>query len=116
MVFTLNKLKLRYQPDDETDLAYDAFIKTSKGDALLDIISFATEDSTSTSTLQQLKNVSVKQEIRYNKRFSYEHTSTVTANYSYSIQENDYDWLFNQLVFNNLIPFELMCKKCLSDK
>lgn len=106
VVFTLNKLKLRYQPDDETDLAYDAFIKTSKGDALQDIISFATEDSTSTNTLQQLKNVSVKQEIRFNKRFSYEHTSTVTANYSYSIQENDYDWLFNQPVFNNLIPFE----------
>ncbi|MCF6295087.1 MAG: hypothetical protein L3J25_05310 [Flavobacteriaceae bacterium] len=107
VVFTLNKFKLRYQPDTETDLAYDAFIKTSKGDALLDINSFTTEDdSTITNTLQQLKNVSVKQEIRFNKQFSYEHTSTITANYSYSIQENDYDWLFNQPVFNNLIPFE----------
>lgn len=106
VVFTLNKFKLRYQPDNETDLAYDAFIKTSKGDALQDIISLTTEDITSTNTLQQLKNVSVNQELHYNKRFSYEHTSTVTANYSYSIQENDYDWLFNQPVFNNLIPFE----------
>ncbi len=105
VVFSLNKFKLRYKPDDETNFAYDAFIKNSKGDGLLDIISFASEDSTLTNTMQRLKNVSINQELRYNKQFSYEHTSTVTANYIYSVQENDFDWLFNQPTFNNLIPY-----------
>lgn len=105
-VFTLNKLKLRYQPEDQTDLAYHLLIKTSNGDILQDIVSSTQEDSTSTKELQLPKNISVSQEIRYNKQFSYNHTSTVTANYNYSNQENNYDWLFNQPLFNNLIPLD----------
>lgn len=104
--FTLNKLKLRYQPNVSTDLAYTAFIKTSKGNAFQNINSFTAEDSIKTKTLQQPKNLSINQDISYNKQFSYKHTSTVTANYSYSTFNNDYDWLFNQPIFGNLIPFQ----------
>ena len=106
MLFSLNKLKLRYQPDDENDLAYEAFIKTSNGDAYQNLNSFTTIDTTLTQIQQQPKNVSVNQEIRYNKQFSYEHTSTLIANYKYSDQETDNDWLFNQPIFTNLIPFQ----------
>lgn len=106
MLFSLNKLKLRYQPDDENDLAYEAFIKTSNGDAYQNLNSLTTIDTTLTQINQQPKNVSVNQEIRYNKQFSYEHTSTLIANYKYTDQETDNDWLFNQPVFTNLIPFQ----------
>ncbi|MGO3813083.1 carboxypeptidase-like regulatory domain-containing protein [Mesonia sp.] len=104
--FTLNKLKLRYQPNSDNDLAYEAFIKTSNGDASQNLNSFTAEDTTLTRILQQPKNLSVNQEIRYNKQFSYEHTSTLIANYTYNDQQNDNSWWFNQPVFNNLIPFQ----------
>jgi len=105
VVFTLNKLKLRFEPNEDTNLNYDAYIKTSNGDAFEDISSATLGGNTLTNTNQQLKNFSINQDVTYNKQFSYEHTSTVAANYSYSNQENNYDWLFNQPVFNGLIPY-----------
>ena len=87
-------------------MAYEAFIKTSNGDASQNLNSFTAEDTTLTRILQQPKNLSVNQEIRYNKQFSYEHTSTLIANYTYNDQQNDNSWWFNQPVFNNLIPFQ----------
>ena len=106
MVFSLNKFKLRYQPNFKTDLAYNAAIKTSKGDALQDIISISDKDSIATNSLQELKDVSIHQEVQYNKEFSYNHTSTITAKYDYSSQKNNHDWLFNQPIFSDLIPYE----------
>lgn len=105
-IFTLTKLKLRHQPNVATDLTYNTFIKTSNGNAFQNINSYAIQDSIITKTLQQPKNLSINQDIRYNKQISYKHTSTVTANYSYSTIDNDYDWVFNQPVFGNLIPFQ----------
>ncbi|MBB4118476.1 hypothetical protein GGR32_000750 [Mesonia hippocampi] len=106
ILFSLNKLKLRYQHNDKSDLAYDAFIKTSNGDALQQLGSFTENDSTLIKTKQKPKNISINQEIRYNKQFSYKHTSTLTANYNYNHQEKDNNWLFNQPVFTQLIPFQ----------
>lgn len=106
MFFTLNKFKLRYELDEETNLSYDASVKTSKGDALSNVISFVSEDNTTTNTFQQVKNISVNQKIRYDKQFSNEHVSTAVVNYSYNVQENDRDWLFDHPIFNNLIPLE----------
>lgn len=106
MFFTLNKFKLRYEMDEETNLSYVASVKTSKGDALSNVVSFVSEDNTTTNTFQQVKNISVNQKIRYDKQFSNEHVSTVVVNYSYNVQENDRDWLFDQPIFNNLIPLE----------
>lgn len=104
--FSLNKLKLRYQPQENTDIAYEAFIKTSTGDAQEKLISLTAVDTTLTRIYQQPENFSVNQEVRYNKQFSYKHTSTLTANYFYSEQESNNDWLFNQPVFSSLIPFQ----------
>lgn len=106
MIFSLNKFKLRYKPNFKTDLAYNTTIKTSKGDDLQDIISLANKDSIVTNTLQELKDFSIHQEVQYNKEFSYKHTSTITAKHDYSTQKNNHDWLFNQPIFSNLIPYE----------
>lgn len=106
LTFSLNKLKLRYKPDDENDLAYQASIKTSSGDAVQNLDSYTTTDTTLTQISQQPKNLSILQELSYSKQFSYEHTSTLSAHYKYSDQSNDNDWLFNQPVFTDLIPFE----------
>ncbi|WP_233357623.1 TonB-dependent receptor [Haloflavibacter putidus] len=106
VLFSLNKIKLRYQPNEDTDVAYDAFIKTSNGDATENLNSITAADSLRTNILQKPKNLSINQEIRFNKQFSYEHTSTLTAAYKYNNQENKNDWLFNRPVLNNLIPFQ----------
>ncbi|MFN2261162.1 MAG: carboxypeptidase-like regulatory domain-containing protein [Psychroflexus sp.] len=106
LLFSLNKLKLRYQSNNDTDLAYDAFIKNSNGDAMQNLNSLSDTDTSLTRINQKPENFSINQEFRYNKQFSYKHTSSLTANYKYNNQKNSNNWLFNQQVFTNLIPFQ----------
>lgn len=106
MLFSLNKIKLRFQPNSKNDLAYEAFFKSSNGDAHQTLNSFTILDTALTQINQQPKHLSVNQEIRYNKQFSYKHTSTLIANYKYSDQETDNNWFFSQPVFIDLIPFQ----------
>lgn len=106
LVFALSKIKLKYQPNTNTDLAYNASFKSSNGDAIQNINSFSLQNSRFTNTDQQLKNVSIHQDVVFNKKFSLTHTSTVAASYNYNKKENDYKRLFNQPIFNVLIPLE----------
>ena len=103
--FTLNKLKLRYQPDAQTYVSYDATFKSSSGNAKQHIISQTAEDTDNIQTLQEPKSTDFNQYLNYNKQFSYKHTSTITAQYSYHKSDNLNDWLFDMPVFSALIPF-----------
>lgn len=103
--FTLNKLKLRYQPDAITDVSYDATFKSSSGDAMQQILSQTPQNTYNTHTRQEPESLDFNQYLNYNKQFSYKHTSTVTAHYQYHKSDNLNDWQFDQPVFSGLIPF-----------
>lgn len=105
LFFSLNKLELHYNPNYETDLAYETVIKASNGDAYEFIGSETTEDTTQISTFLQPKSLKIAQNIKFNKQFSYEHTSTLSLNYTYQKTENTKDWLFDRPVFSEIIPF-----------
>lgn len=103
--FTLSKLKLRYQPDAETDVSYDALFKTSSGKAIQHILSQTLQDLHQTTTIQDPESLDLSQFLEYNKQFSYKHTTTAIANYRYQDSENLNDWLFDRPVFSGIIPF-----------
>lgn len=103
--FTLSKLKLRYQPDAETDVSYDALIKTSSGNAMQHILSQTPQDLHQTTTIQDPESLDISQFFEYNKQFSYKHTTTAIASYRYQDSENVNDWLFDRPVFSGIIPF-----------
>lgn len=106
LFFTLSKLKLRYRPDAKTDVIYDATVKTSEGDAEQELLSQSPEGVHQTRALQDPENVELNQFLSYNKQFSYEHTSTLTATYTYEDSRNRNDWFFDRPVFSGIIPFE----------
>lgn len=103
--FSLNKLKLHYNPNYETDLAYDALVKISNGDSQEFIGSQTVVDTNSIRNFRTPKTVALSQNLEFNKQFSYEHTSTLSLNYTYQQTENTKDWFFDQPVFSELIPF-----------
>ncbi len=103
--FTLSKLKLRYQPDAETDVSYDALFKTSSGNAMQHILSRTPLNLHQTRTLEDPESLDLSQYIKYNRQFSYKHTTTVVANHRYHESENVNDWLFDRPVFSGIIPF-----------
>lgn len=105
LFFSLNKLELSYNPNYETDLTYETVVKASNGDAYEYIGSETIEDTTQINTFVQPKSVSLSQNIEFNKQFSYEHTSTLSLNYTYRKTENTKDWFFDQPVFSEIIPF-----------
>ena len=105
MFFTLSKLKLRYQPNAETDVSYDALFKTSSGDAEQHILSRTPTNSHATQIIQKPESYELNQYLNYNRQFSYKHTSTLTANYQYHESENVNDWYFDRPVFSEIIPF-----------
>lgn len=103
--FTLSKLKLRYQPDSETDFSFDALFKTSSGDATQHILSQTPRNVYRTQIMEEPESHELNQYFNYNRQFSYKHTSTLTANYQYRKSENVNDWLFDRPIFSELIPF-----------
>lgn len=99
-----NKIKLRYRPKTNQDLAYliqvnkmnnstNNFLTSRTGDSLNDIMS-----------KKHPELLSVEQFLRYNTQSSYEHTTEITANYFYEKKENFYNWQFNQPIFPENLP------------
>ena len=105
LLFTLNKLRLRYIPDSGTDLYAASYLKTSKGDGLNRVLSQTPDQNTFVDTQTQPQSLDFKTELSFNRQFSYKHTSTVEAAVQYSQNNNDRDWLFNRPVFSGVIPF-----------
>ncbi len=105
LFFSLNKLELDYEPNYQTDLAYDALVKISNGSSLGFIGSKTLMDSTATNTDFRPENVEITQNLEFNKQFSSKHTSTFNLNYTYQKSEDDKEWLFNQPVFSDIMPF-----------
>ncbi|MBA81124.1 MULTISPECIES: TonB-dependent receptor [unclassified Leeuwenhoekiella] len=105
LLFTLNKIRLRYIPDSDVDLYAATYLKTSKGDGMNRLVSQTPGQNTFADTRTQPQSLDFKTDLSYNRQFSYKHTSTVEAAFQYSINENDRDWLFNRPVFSGIIPF-----------
>ena len=105
LFFTLNKLQLRYRPNPDEDLTYDAYVKTSSATANGILNSFTPVDSTFINTMAKPDGIDFTQHLNYSKQFSFEHTTTLNVDYKYSKNENDKVWLFNEPIFNTIIPF-----------
>ena len=105
LAFSLSKIKLRYQPDSETDLSFNSLVKTSAGDAYHNILSQTAQEDYNTRSLEDPQSLELIQNFSLNKQFSYEHTSTLTGSYQFSDNENSSDWLFDRALFSELIPF-----------
>jgi hypothetical protein len=104
LFFSLNKLQLRFVPNAEEDLTYDAFVKTSRADGLEQITSETPQKTTFVNTENEPDAIDFTQNLKYSKQFSYKHTTTATVNHKYSKDKNYRNWSFNRPLFSGILP------------
>jgi len=104
--FTLSKLELNHTPTLEDDLTYKATLKTSNGSAFERLTSLSTLENNFVTQEVAPSSVALDQNLTYNKQFSYKHTTTAIASFTYANNKNDTDWQFTQPIFNDLIPLD----------
>ena len=105
LVFSINKLQLRHSGSNNLDIKYEAFLKTNTADGVTNLLSQTIEDTTSVNTVSQPESIDFTQKLAINKQFSRKHTSSFTTSYKWAVNENTNNYLFNQAVFSNQIPF-----------
>ncbi|RLD60549.1 MAG: hypothetical protein DRI95_15355 [Bacteroidetes bacterium] len=104
--FSLSKLSLNYTPNIDGDLKYDVIIKTSKSNANELLNSQTLIDTNFVSVNIKPTSLAVLQNLKYNKQFSYKHTSTLQATFNINKNNNYKDWLFSEPIFNEIIPIQ----------
>lgn len=106
LFLSLNKIQLRFVPNPEEDLTYDAFIKTSHADGLIQLTSETIQNTTFVDTQNEPDALDFTQNLKYSKQFSYEHTTTATLNHKFSKDKNYRNWFFNRPLFSGILPLE----------
>jgi len=105
LVFSINKLQLRHSSSDNLDIKYEAFLKTNRANGITDLVSQTVLDTTTVNTQSQPESIDFTQKLSLNKRFNKKHTSSLITSYKLAINEKENNYLFNQEVFSNQIPF-----------
>jgi len=105
LVFSINKLQLRHSGANNLDIKYEAFLKTNDADGITNLNSQTAIDTTIVNTLTQPESIDFTQKLAINKQFSRKHTTSFTTSYKWADNENTRNYLFNQAVFSNQIPF-----------
>ncbi|WP_229731927.1 TonB-dependent receptor [Psychroflexus planctonicus] len=106
MLFSINKAKLRYDNIKDVDMFIDLLVKTSDADSQSTLNSLTASRENFVVTDQSPRKLDVSKTMSINKQFSYKHTTSINTKLQYVESENTQDWLFNQPVFSNLIPFQ----------
>lgn len=103
---SLSKVKLRYDNIDDIDFISDFVVKYMDARNNQNTISNTPQSAQFFNAEENPKNLEVANTFSFNKSFSYQHKISINTNLAYLAQENTRDWLFNQPIFTNLIPFE----------
>lgn len=104
--YTLNKVKYRYDNNDDTDMIINLLFKSSNAAGNAQTTSKTADETNFFNTKTKPDNLQFIQTLSYNKKYSYKNTLSINTNLEYNEDSNSNDWLFDQPVFSDLIPFE----------
>ncbi len=102
--FGIGKINIRYNPNDYTDFKIASYIKASDNNAYNNLSSVTEQRRNIINTEVDVQNVSAKQELKWHKQFSENHTTSVVLNYHYQRATPNTNWLTNQRILQGLIP------------
>jgi hypothetical protein len=103
---SLSKIKLRYDNINDIDFITDFVVKYLDAQNTQNTISNSPQNQQFFNADEAPRNLEVANTFSFNKSFSYRHKISINTNLQYLEQENTRDWLFDQPIFTNLIPFE----------
>ena len=104
LLFSISKIKLRYDNNDDTDLRANTNVKYNTAEAQSLLTSEVGNTNRFVNTNTQPENFEFLQTFNLNKQFSYKHTLKLEAKVKSEDQTTDRLWDFNQPLFTNLIP------------
>lgn len=103
---SLSKIKLRYDNINDIDFITDFVVKYFDAQNQQNTLSNTPQSQQFFNADEAPRNLEVANTFSFNKSFSYKHKISINTNLQYLEQENTRDWLFDQPIFTNLIPFE----------
>ena len=104
LLFSISKIKLRYDNNDDTDLRANTNFKYNTAEAQSLLNSEVGNTNRFVNTNTQPENFEFLQTFNLNKQFSYKHTLKLEAKIKSEDQTTDRLWDFNQPLFTELIP------------
>ncbi|WP_159432713.1 carboxypeptidase-like regulatory domain-containing protein [Mesonia phycicola] len=104
--FSLGKVKLRYDNLKDWDLQTNFLVKYADAVAREQTVSITNNENIFFNDVNDINSFSLSNVNSINKKFSYKHTLSINTNFEYNEKKNNYDWLFNQPIFNEIIPIE----------
>lgn len=104
--FTLGKFSLDYEPNYQTDIAFNSFVKASNGNSIGAILTESINSNNSISTFNKDKSISLKQNLSANKKLSKNHTGTFEISYTYQNDKPITNWITDQQILQGLVPLE----------
>lgn len=104
--FTIGKLTLDYNPSYDEDFAYNSFVKLTNNDANGLVTTLNPTQSNTITTVTDIKNINLKQNISYSRKLSKDHTATLEATYNFQNDKPLTQWITNQQILQGLIPLQ----------
>lgn len=104
--FTIGKLSLTYKPNLERDFAYHSIIKITDNDSQGKVNTVHPLQNNTITTLAEIKNIDLKQNISYSQKIAKNHTGTLEATYAFQNDKPFTEWLTDRQILQGLIPLE----------
>ncbi len=104
LLFSISKIKLRYDNNEDTDLRANTNFKYNTAEAQSLLTSEVGDSNRFVNTNTQPENFEFLQTFNLNKQFTYKHTLKLEAKIKSEDQTTDRLWNFNQPLFTNIIP------------
>jgi len=100
----IGKLTLKLKPNNDTDITFGSYVKASSNRSQNNISNLTEESSNNINTNVDADNVSVKQDIQWNRQFSKRHTTSTVFNYHYQKATPNTNWFTDETILKGLIP------------
>jgi hypothetical protein len=104
--FTIGKITLDYDPNIETDVSFNSFVKLTNNTTNGTITTINPFLNNNITTNKDLKALTLKQNFNYNKKLSKKHTLSLDAIYNYQNNKPTKSWQTNEVLLEGLIPLE----------
>ena len=104
LLFSINKIKLRYDNMDNVDLRTNTTIKYNDGESQSNLSSLVQNNEEFVNTNNQPRQLEFTQTLNLNTQFSYKHTTKAEITFKHSESNNNRLWDFNEALFTDIMP------------
>jgi hypothetical protein len=105
--FTIGKLTLDYDPNYETDVVFNSFVKFTNNESLGSIVTQSSGTNNQIATSRNIDGLNLKQNLSISKKINKDHTATLETTYNFQNDKPVTNWITNQQILQGFIPLEV---------